>query len=120
MWLDSQIFLILNFVSLSQDLIEVFLKPLLKDKVKEEKLTNDLLELRNKMSVAFLLLNSIFVAVVFVMQLNMDTLYVPWPCGDDVRIEPLGLTIMIMFGAIMTIQIIGMIVHRTSTFFHIN
>lgn len=78
----------------------------------------ELMDLRNKMSTAFLLLNAIFVVVIFVLQMNTETLYIPWPCGDT-KMDPLGFIFMMMFGVIMFIQIVGMLVHRTSTFFHI-
>ena len=102
-----------------QDLIEVYLYPLVKDKIKEEKDAAALKELRNRISVAFLLLNTIFVVVIFVMQLNMDVLYIPWPCGENMKVEPIGFMFMMTFGIIMVVQIIGMLVHRTTTFLHI-
>lgn len=102
-----------------QDLIASYLLPIPKDVKKEEKQAMELKELRNQLSGAFLLINAIFVTVVFALQLNMDTLYVPWPCGDDMRVEPLGFVFMMVFGVIMIIQTIGMCFHRTSTFLHI-
>jgi len=53
------------------------------------------------------------------MQLNMDVLYIPWPCGEDTKVEPIGFMFMMTFGIIMVVQIIGMLVHRTTTFLHI-
>lgn len=53
------------------------------------------------------------------MQLNMDVIYIPWPCGDNVKVEPIGFMFMMTFGIIMIVQIIGMITHRTTTFLHI-
>lgn len=102
-----------------RDLIDIYLYPLLKDKIKEEKDAAGLKDLRNRISVAFLLLNAIFVIVVFVMQTQTSVIYIPWPCGDDVRVEPIGFMFMMTFGVIMILQIIGMLVHRTSTFMHI-
>lgn len=104
---------------LSQDLIDVYLYPMIKDKKKEERDAAGLKELRNRISVAFLLLNTIFVVVVFVMQLNMDVIYIPWPCGDNVKVEPIGFMFMMTFGIIMIVQIIGMLTHRMTTFLHI-
>jgi len=79
----------------------------------------ELKELRNKMATGFLLINAIFIVVLYALQLNMDSLYVKWPCGDDMRVEPLGFVFMIVFGVIMAIQTLGMLFHRTSTFLHI-
>lgn len=103
----------------TQDLIDSYLWPLVKDKKKEEKEAMELKQLRNSLSAAFLLLNAIFIVVIFSLQLNMDKLSIPWPCGEGMRVEPLGFVFMVMFGAIMSIQVIGMIFHRTSTFLHV-
>ena len=85
----------------------MYLYPLVKDKIKEEKYAAALKELRNRISVAFLLLNTIFVVVIFVMmQFNMDVLYIPWP---------IGLVFMMTCGIIMVVQIIRMLVDRTTT-----
>ena len=55
-------------------------------------------------------MNTIFVVVIFVMHLNMDVLYIPWP---------IEFMFMMTFGIIMVVQIIRMLVHRTTTFTYI-
>jgi hypothetical protein len=47
----------------------------------------ELRELKNQGAGAFLMLNAIFVVTISVLQLNMDTLSVPWPCGKRERGE---------------------------------
>ena len=49
----------------------------------------------------------------------MDKISVPWPCGDNLRLEPIGFMFLIFFGLMMIVQTVGMILHRTSTFLHI-
>lgn len=106
-----------------QELIKKYLQPLIKDQVKEERDAAGLKDLRNRIAVAFLLLNAIFVVVVFVMQSNTSIIYIPWPCGDDdgedLKVEPIGFMFMMVYGLVIIIQVAGMIMHRTSTFLHI-
>ena len=56
------------------DLIERYLKPLEKDKEKEKLVTLGLKELRNQMVFSFLMINSIWVIMIFLMQDNKDIL----------------------------------------------
>ena len=56
------------------DLIEKYLKPLEKDKEKEKLVTLGLKELRNQMVFSFLMINSIWVIMIFLMQDNKDIL----------------------------------------------
>ena len=77
-----------------------------------------LFELRNKFSIAFIIANVIFVSVVFAFQMSNFTVNTPWPC-DGIKVQPVGLVFMIVFGVIMVVQIIGMLCHRASTFLHI-
>ncbi|ESO07781.1 hypothetical protein HELRODRAFT_76186 [Helobdella robusta] len=101
------------------DLTKVYLYPLIKNKETEEKLAKDLLDLRNKASIAYLLINAIFVIVVISLQMNLDKIYIPWFWGDNINVDPLGFTFMLVYGLVMIIQVIGMIIHRTSTFLHV-
>jgi len=102
-----------------QDLIQKYLYPLDKDKATEERVAMELADLKNKMSFAFILANAIFVVVMFTLQMNTGTLSIPWPCGDNLRIEPLGFFFLVFFALIMLIQTIGMVTHRMTTFLHI-
>ena len=102
-----------------QDLITQYLFPLDKNSEQEERIQMDLIDLRNKISFSYFLLNAIFVVTIFILQLNIDLISVPWPCGDNLRLEPIGFLFLIFFGLVMLLQTIGMIIHRTSTFLHI-
>ena len=56
------------------DMIEKYLKPLDKDREKEKRDAQGLLELRSQAVFSFLMLNSIWVIALFLMQNNKDTL----------------------------------------------
>ena len=104
-----------------QDLITEYLFPLDSNKKREEKVAIELKDLKNKASFAFLLLNAIFVVVVFTLQIqkNESGLSIPWPCGNNLNLEPIGFVFLVFFGSIMFIQICGMVMHRVGTFLHI-
>ena len=61
------------------EMIEKYLKPLDKDVEKEKRAAQGLLELRNQAVFSFLMLNSIWVVLLFLMQENKNTLSVKWP-----------------------------------------
>lgn len=47
----------------------------------QARIARELIELRNKSVFAFLMFNSLFVLVVFLLQLNKDQIHVKWPLG---------------------------------------
>lgn len=46
----------------------------------------DLKNLRDKMVFAFVMVNALFVLVIFLLQLNQDQLHLRWPLGQKVEI----------------------------------
>lgn len=82
---------------------------------------------------AFVMINALFVLVVFILQLNKDTIHVRWPLGaknfivyDDstteitisreyLELDPIGLVFIVFFGVILFIQFGAMLMHRFST-----
>lgn len=52
----------------------------------QERVANDLLELRNKSVFAFFMFNALFVLVVFLLQLNKDQIHIEWPLGIKTNI----------------------------------
>lgn len=97
--------------------IAKYLEPLEKNKKTEEQIATELKALRNRVSAGFLMANGLLVVGLLLLQIN--ELDVPWPCGDDLTIEPIGFMFLIFYVLIMLIQTIGMLVHRTGTFLHI-
>lgn len=52
----------------------------------QARVAQDLLELRNKSVFAFFMFNSLFVLIVFLLQLNKDKLHIEWPFGIKTNI----------------------------------
>lgn len=82
---------------------------------------------------AFVMLNSVFVLVTFLLQINKDSIHVEWPYNAEniityqevdneitikrtyLELEPIGLMFIVSFGAILIIQFIAMLIHRFKT-----
>ncbi|KAK2724897.1 hypothetical protein QYM36_001381, partial [Artemia franciscana] len=118
------------------DLIEKYLYPIDADKKAQAKIAEALKELRTKSVFFFFMVNALFILIVFLMQLNKDSLNVHWPLGvkinttltDDGRLiidkeylqlEPIGLVFVFFFGLILVIQFTAMLFHRFGTISHI-
>ena len=80
-------------------------------------MTLQLESLKNKVSVAFLLGNGMIIVTILVME--KAGLQIPWPLGDDNYIDPISLVFLVCFGAVLFIQMCGMLVHRMGTYLHI-
>lgn len=53
----------------------------------QERIIVDLKNLRDKMVFAFIMLNALFVLVVFILQLNQDIIHLQWPLGQQTQIS---------------------------------
>ncbi|CAG2111939.1 unnamed protein product [Medioppia subpectinata] len=120
-----------------KDLIGKYLYPIEQNKEHQERVANDLKELRNRVVFAFFMLNALFVLVVFLLQLNKEILHIDWPLGvrenitinpdtneyivdkEYLELEPIGLVFVVFFGTILVIQFVGMLFHRFGTLSHI-
>ncbi|KAK9707881.1 hypothetical protein QE152_g27556 [Popillia japonica] len=107
------------------------------DATQEARIARELIELRNKSVFAFLMFNSLFVLVVFLLQLNKDQIHVKWPLGirtnvtyieetgevhiskEYLQLEPIGLVFVFFFALILVIQFTAMLFHRFGTIAHI-
>lgn len=92
-----------------------------------------LASLRDISAFAFVMLNSIFVLIVFLLQLKKDLLHIQWPYNavnfiifdasneevvirrEYLELEPIGLLFVLFFGVILMVQFIAMLMHRFST-----
>ena len=80
---------------------------------------------RNKVCLFFLLINALFVTIVFTLQqvsTTTTTLSIDLPCATGnygESIEPISITFTLIFGILLLIQFICMMFHRMSTFLHI-
>ncbi|XP_067668564.1 chitin synthase chs-2-like isoform X1 [Haliotis asinina] len=113
-------------VTFWKELIERYLLPLEENKEQQEKIKNDLLELRNKTCLFFFLINGLFIILIFTLQMVSDytpNLKIHLPCPDPTfqgdQFEPISITFMLVFGVLLVIQFLSMFVHRLSTFLHI-
>lgn len=50
------------------------------------RISHDLKELRNSSVFAFFMINALFVLIVFLLQLNKDSIHVKWPLGVKTNI----------------------------------
>ncbi|KAF9415607.1 hypothetical protein HW555_006815 [Spodoptera exigua] len=120
-----------------KDVIDEYLLPIEEDKRELERIKTDLKNLRDKMVFAFVMLNSLFVLVIFLLQLSQDQLHFKWPFGqkssmeydndsnmftitqDYLTLEPIGFVFLIFFGSIILIQFTAMLFHRLDTLAHL-
>ena len=111
-----------------KDLIEKYLKPLENNAEQQKKTQETLIELRNKMSLMFFMLNALFIVIIFTLQFTNAVkegkgLSIPLPCytekGRQLTLEPISLLFMVVYGVALVIQFISMFFHRMGTFLHI-
>ncbi|XP_075212205.1 hyaluronan synthase-like protein kkv [Lycorma delicatula] len=120
-----------------KELLEKYLFPIDEDKNEKARIASDLQELRNSSVFAFFMINALFVMIVFLLQLNKDTLHVKWPFGvktnisydettqevliskEYLQLEPIGLVFVFFFALILVIQFTAMLFHRFGTISHI-
>ncbi|KAG8224960.1 hypothetical protein J437_LFUL005668 [Ladona fulva] len=92
---------------------------------------------RNKCIYAFIMLNAFFVVTILSLQTHQESLSMKWPLGTRSKIkfaqesrtcyitktgyqlDPIGLTIVFLFGVPLIIQLICMCIHCMRTFCHI-
>ncbi|KAH8404445.1 hypothetical protein KR222_002050, partial [Zaprionus bogoriensis] len=116
-----------------KDLIKQYLKPLELSKEQKQTMADDLKALRNMIAFAFVMVNAIFVLIVFLLQLKKDYLHLKWPIDptdfvsfdrDNLQViiyrqykelDPIGLCFVIFFGFILVIQFVAMFFHRFAT-----
>jgi len=55
-------------------------------------MAGELKELRNKVSFAFLMINAVFVILVFLLQLEKETIHINWPFGGETNVTYQPLT----------------------------
>lgn len=93
----------------------------------------ELISLRDIAVFAFVMLNALFVLIVFLLQLNKEALHIQWPLNasniikydrgrneitiirEYLELEPIGLMFVLFFGVILMVQFAAMMVHRFAT-----
>lgn len=82
---------------------------------------------------AFIMINSLFVLIMFLLQINKDKIHVVWPLNpkdyilfdlenfeisiarEYLHLDPLGLCLVVFFGSVLIVQFLAMLVHRFET-----
>ena len=108
-----------------QNFIKRYLFPMEGNKEHEKKVASELIELRNKVCLAFLLINALFVTIVYTLtEVNKSdgSLSIPLPCGDQSngntgqgKIEPISFAFTAVFGLMLFLQFIAINFHRYCT-----
>ncbi|OUC45511.1 Chitin synthase [Trichinella nativa] len=123
-----------------KDLRAKYLFPLNQDPKHQARVAAELIELRNQISFGFIMVNALFVLIVFLLQIKKDCLYIEWPigpminhtvipCHSDIKdpvwvvsrlqLEPIGLVFLTFFMTLLLLQFIAMLMHRFTTLAHI-
>lgn len=113
-----------------EKLIERYLKPLDFKEEHKKKVEKDLLQLRNKVCLAFLLMNALFVTIVYTLtEVNKQehgSLSIKIPCHTNSdsgygqgHIEPISFAFTAVFGLMLLVQFVCMLFHRYSTLLHV-
>lgn len=115
------------------DMIDKYLKPLELTETEKKDVAAALINLRDMVIMAFIMINALFVLVIFLLQINKEMLHIKWPVqakntivynGDTheisidreyLQLEPLGILFVVFFGAVLVIQFISMLKHRFGT-----
>ncbi|ETN60018.1 chitin synthase [Anopheles darlingi] len=69
-----------------KDLIDQYLYPIDQNKEEQARIAHDLKELRDSAVFGFIMINALFVLIVFLLQLNKDNIHVKWPLGVKTNI----------------------------------
>ncbi|CAG9860406.1 unnamed protein product [Phyllotreta striolata] len=114
--------------------IMMYLEPKAETKSQKTKLAKDLKDLRDKMVLTFFMLNSLFVLVIFLLNIQQDIIHLDWPIAPKVNftyihdeneiiiqktyleLQPIGFVFLIAFAGLMFVQFIAMFIHRFGTF----
>uniref|UniRef100_A0A8C9XL95 chitin synthase n=1 Tax=Sander lucioperca TaxID=283035 RepID=A0A8C9XL95_SANLU len=107
------------------DLQKKYLEPLQDDKERQQKIGNDLRELRNKVNFAYFMLNALWLVATFTLQLSAAvSITIPIldfnlkPTGKNIQIDPIGFMFILGFATMVGIQFLTMFYHRIYTLIH--
>ncbi|XP_056622006.1 chitin synthase chs-1-like [Triplophysa dalaica] len=104
-----------------------YLEPLKENKAEQEKIANDLRELRNRMTFAFFFCNALWLVTTFILQTIGDTVSIKipkvYPNGthsttESFSLDPIALMFLLGFTLLLLIQFFAMLYHRIYTLIH--
>uniref|UniRef100_A0AC35TMI2 Chitin synthase n=1 Tax=Rhabditophanes sp. KR3021 TaxID=114890 RepID=A0AC35TMI2_9BILA len=116
------------------DLIEKYLTPFRTTKQENQEAADALVGLRNKVSFTIIILNGLLVLAVYLLQKHKNVLSMEWvpfkgfewtkmndetgqfeATQEALKIDPLGMIIIVFLMGILIVQTLGMIIHRFNT-----
>ncbi|XP_057203671.1 chitin synthase chs-1-like [Triplophysa rosa] len=109
------------------DLQARYLEPLKENKEQQEKVANDLIELRNKVTFAYFFCNALWLVATFVLQAIGDTVSIKIPklypngtqsATEMFSLDPIALMFLLGFATLLILQFFAMIYHRIYTLIH--
>ncbi|KAG7314059.1 hypothetical protein KOW79_022555 [Hemibagrus wyckioides] len=109
------------------DLIQQYLKPLETDKKKEERIKEDLKDLRNKATFVFFICNALWLVATFFLQaigtpvsIKIPKTYANGTVDQNgaIYIDPIGLMFLLSFAVLLIVQFFAMLWHRIQTLIH--
>ncbi|XP_051580950.1 chitin synthase chs-1-like [Myxocyprinus asiaticus] len=106
---------------------EKYLKPLEENKEQQEKIANDLRDLRNKVTFVFFFFNALWLVITFFLQTigNSISIKIPkvYPNGthsktETFSLDPIALMFLLSFAVLLLLQFFAMLYHRIYTLIH--
>ncbi|VDO35183.1 unnamed protein product [Haemonchus placei] len=115
-------------------LIETYLKPIESSPQQQSAIAEGLASLRNNIAFAIILLNALLALAIYLIQKHKNVLSIRWTpyrnfkwtkmneltgqyeeTKDPLKIDPLGMAIIVFLLGILIVQTIGMLIHRLNT-----
>ncbi|XP_067276424.1 chitin synthase chs-1-like [Pseudorasbora parva] len=109
------------------ELQKKYLEPLKENKEQQEKIANDLRELRNKVTFAFFFCNALWLVATFFLEAIGDSISIKipkiYPNGtrsptEVFSLDPIALMFLLSFALLLFVQFIAMLYHRIYTLIH--
>ncbi|KAI2653476.1 Chitin synthase chs-1 [Labeo rohita] len=110
-----------------RELQKKYLEPLKENKEQQEKIANDLRELRNKVTFAFFFCNALWLVATFFLQAIGDSVSIKipkiYPNGthsttETFSLDPIALMFLLSFTVLLLMQFVAMLYHRIYTLIH--
>nr|AHX26699.1 chitin synthase [Leptochiton asellus] len=108
-----------------RQLIGRYLHPIKEDKLHQEKVKQDLKNLRNNVVFGFFMVNAIWMVLSLELAIVYDRvqgLFIALPHveeGKQNHLEPLGFVFLFLFGLLLVSQFLAMLIHRWGTLLHL-
>ncbi|XP_043072449.1 chitin synthase chs-1-like [Puntigrus tetrazona] len=117
----------LDEINFWRDLQKKYLEPLKENKEQQEKVADDLRELRNKVTFAFFFCNALWLVATFFLQAIGDSVSIKipkiYPNGtydptEVFSLDPIALMFLLSFTVLLLMQFVAMLYHRIYTLIH--